>query len=111
VIHKKKDPLVKAVLWFVIGFGIIIGLLSLLFLFIGDIGAFFGTAVTGAGFAGLGWAGRKLLLPLKEGQGLIDVGKVAFTIFGGAGLCMILGSIFLIVDEEIGGAIGLFLFA
>jgi hypothetical protein len=108
--NRKKDPLVRVVLWFVIGFGIFIGLLSILFLFSGDIGAFFGTAVTGAGFAGLGWAGRKLLLPQKEGQAPIDVGKVAMTIFAGAGFCMILGSIFLLVDEEIGGAIGLALF-
>jgi len=102
--------MVKAVLWFVIGIGIFLGLVSLLILFAGDIGAFFGTAVTSAGFAGLGWAGRKLLLPSKEGQEPIDVSKVILTIFGGAGLCMIIGSIFLFLDEEIGGAIGLFLF-
>ena len=46
----------------------------------------------------------------KEDQRQIDVGKVVLTIFGGAGLCMILGSIFLFIDEEIGGAVGLFLF-
>jgi len=108
--QKKNDRLVKVVLGFIIGFGIVLGLLSLLLLFSGDFGAFFGTAVTGGGFAGLGWAGRKLLLNPKEEQHQIDVSKIILTIFGGAGLCMILGSIFLFVDEEIEGAIGLFLF-
>jgi hypothetical protein len=106
----KKDPLVKAVLWFVIGFGVLLGLIALPVLFSGDIGAFFGIAVTGAGFAGLGWAGRKLLLPPKDDQKPIDVSKVILIIFGGAGLCMILGSIFFLFDSEIEGAIGLFLF-
>jgi len=108
--NRRKDPLVNAVLWFVIGFGIFLGLIALLVLMGGDIGAFFGIAVTGAGFAGLGWAGRKLLLPQKEGQPPIDVGKVAGTIFAGAGFCMILGGVFLFIDEEIEGSLGLAIF-
>jgi hypothetical protein len=108
--NRKKDPLVNAVLWFVVGFGLFLGLIALLVLLSGDIDAFFGIAVTGAGFSGLGWAGRKLLLPAKEGQPPIDVGKVAGTIFAGAGFCMILGSTFLLIDEEIEGAIGLAIF-
>jgi len=87
----KKDPLVNVVLWIIIGIGIFLGLIALLFLFTGEFGAFIGTAVTGAGFAGLGWAGRKLILPAKRDAASIDVGKIAGFIFGGAGLCMILG--------------------
>lgn len=102
--------MVKSVLWFVIGLGIFIGLISLLFLIDGNIGGFFGTAVAAAGFLGLGWAGQKLLIPLKDNQNPVDAGKIALTIFGGAGICMILGSFLLFFDEEIEGAIGLFLF-
>jgi hypothetical protein len=108
--HIKKNPFVSAVLWFIIGFGIFIIFVSLLFLLDSDIGGFFGTAVTGVGFAGLGWAGRKLLFKPKDDQTPVDVGKIALAIFGGAGVCMIIGSILLLFDEEIEGAIGLFLF-
>ncbi len=75
----------------------------------GEIEAFFGFAIVAAGFIGLGWAGRRLLLP-KNNDSPRGVGTVAGVIFGGAGIIMMFGSIFLFWDGEFGGAIGLFIF-
>jgi hypothetical protein len=106
----KRVPFVGAVLWFVIGFGIFIILTSFLFLIDGEIGGFFGTAVTGIGFFGLGWAARKIFLSPRDDKKPLDVGKIARTIFSGAGICMIIGSILLLFDEDFEAAIGLFIF-
>jgi hypothetical protein len=106
----KTNTFVNAVLWFVIGFGIFIILLSLLFLIDGEIGGFFGTAVTGLGLAGLAWAARRIFIIPKDGGKPIDIGKIAGIIFGGAGTCMVIGSILLLFDEDIEAAIGLFIF-
>ena len=71
---------------------------------------FFGTAVTGTGFAGLGWAARKIIFKSKDDPKPLDIGRIVATIFGGAGVCMILGSLLLLFDEDFEGAIGLFIF-
>lgn len=40
-------------------------------------------------------------IKLKDDQKPLDIGKIAGTIFGGAGLCMIIGSILLLLDVSI----------
>ena len=106
----KKNPFVNAVLWFVIGFGIFIILISVLFLIDGEIGGFFGTAVTGLAFVGLAWAARKIFLIPRDDSKPLDISKIAGIIFGGAGMCMIIGSILLLLDEDIEAFIGMFIF-
>jgi hypothetical protein len=46
----------------------------------------------------------------KDDEKPVYIGKLAGIIFGGAGVCMIFGSILLLFDEDIEAAIGLFIF-
>jgi hypothetical protein len=105
----KNESIVKLALRFIVGFGIFLGIIALILLFSGEAGAFFSVLILAGGFIGLGWAGRRMLLPGKDDQPP-DVGIVAGIIFGGAGMAMIIGSLFLFWDGEFGGAIGLFIF-
>jgi hypothetical protein len=104
-----NTKLLKIVLGFVIGTGIFFGIIALVALFSGEVGASFAILVVSAGFVSLGWAGRRILLPDKN-DSPPNVGIVAGVIFGGAGLVMIIGSLFLFWEGEFGGAIGLFIF-
>jgi hypothetical protein len=94
---------------FIIGFGCFLAIISLMLLFSGETGAFFALLIVAGGFIGLGWAGRRVLLPDKNDQPP-NVSLIAGIIFGGAGLVMIIGSLFLFWDGEFSGAIGLFIF-
>ncbi|HEM49097.1 MAG TPA: hypothetical protein ENO27_02685 [Caldithrix sp.] len=100
----------KFALKFMIGFGIFIGILSLIMLFMGEWGAFFGFMIFGLGFTGMGWAVQRIFLP-KEGENpRMSISLIIKAIFGSAGVLMLIGSILLLVDGEIGGAIGLSVF-
>lgn len=101
--------MLKLVFNAITGFGILLILIALISLFSGAYGAFFAVFVVGGVFIGLSWAGRRMLLPGKDDQPP-DVGLVAGVIFGGSGMIMIIGSLFLYWDGEFGGAVGLFLF-
>lgn len=105
----ESNKTVNIALWFVIGSGIFFAIIAFLLLASSEIEAFFGFTIVAAGFVGLGWAGRRLLLP-KDNDSPRGVGTVAGVIFGGAGMIMMFGSIFLFWDGEFGGAIGLFIF-
>lgn len=101
------DPVVDLTLRAVIGVGVLLGVAALAFLVTGDPGAFFGFAVVGGGFAGLGWAGRRLMAPEPEPSAASTVGGV---VFGGAGVLMLTGAVALLVQGELAGAAGLGVF-
>jgi hypothetical protein len=93
-----------------IGFGVFFGIISLIMLFTGEWGAFFGFIIFGLGFTGMGWAAKKIFLP-KEGESpRMNISLIIGIIFGGAGGLMLIGSILLFIDGEFGGAIGLGIF-
>ncbi|MGD2071195.1 MAG: hypothetical protein PVI57_21180 [Gemmatimonadota bacterium] len=102
-----RDPVVDLTLRAVVGVGALLGIAGLAFLVTGNPGAFFGFAVVGGGFAGLGWAGRRLMAPEPEPNAASTVGGV---VFGGAGAVMLIGGVALLVQGEFGGAVGLGVF-
>ena len=100
----------KFAIKFMIGFGVFFGIISLIMLFTGEWGAFFGFIIFGLGFTGMGWAAKKIFLP-KEGESpRMNISLIIGIIFGGAGGLMLIGSILLFIDGEFGGAIGLGIF-
>lgn len=104
----KPDPWADGALRASIGAGAFFGLVGVVLLAAGRVGAFFGFAVVGAGLAGLGWAGRRLMaLPGEEGNA---ASTAAGVVFGGAGAVMLIGGAALFVQGELGGAVGLALF-
>ncbi len=105
-----SDSLVKIVLRIVIGFGVFFCIIAIIILFTGDWVAFFGIAIIGAGFAGLGWAGQRILLPALGEESPRGTGTVAGVVFGGAGGVMLIGSVALLISGELGGFAGLAIF-
>jgi hypothetical protein len=105
----RNDSILKLALRFITGFGVFLLVIALVTLFSGEFGAFFAVLVMGSAFIGLGWAGRRILLPDQKNTPP-NVGLVSGIIFGGAGVVMIIGSLFLYWDGEFGGAVGLFIF-
>ena len=100
----------KLALRFVIGFGLFMGIISLIMLFMGEWVAFFGFLVISLGFSGLGWAAMRIFLPKKGESPRMSISLIIGIIFGGAGGLMLIGSIMLFIDGEFGGAIGLSIF-
>ncbi len=100
----------KITLRIITGFGIIMGIISLIMLFMGEWGVFFGLIILSLGFTGLGWAAKRIFLPKQGESPRISISLIIGVIFGGAGGLMLIGSILLFIDGEFGGAIGLFIF-
>jgi hypothetical protein len=100
----------KFAIKFMIVFGVFMGIISLIMLFMGDWGAFFGFIIFGLGFTGMGWAAKRIFLP-KDGESpRMSISLIIGVIFGGAGGLMLIGGILLFIDGEFGGAIGLGIF-
>lgn len=93
-----------------IGAGIFTGLIALIFALTGNWGAMLGTVVVGLGFVGLAWAGKKMFFP-DPGKGpLHGIPLIIKVMFGGAGLVMMIGGVFLFVDGDFAAAIGMLIF-
>jgi hypothetical protein len=101
---------IRTALKILLGVGIATGLLAVVFLLNGEWGGFFGTLVVSLGFVGLNWGGRRMFLP-GEGKGPgHGMNLVIGVVFGGAGLSMLIGGALLLIDGEVGAAVGLFVF-
>jgi hypothetical protein len=99
----------KTPIWILYGVGILFGSFALLALFTGSWGAFVALSVFSLGFAGFGWAFRRLSLPREGEDRGSTIGLLAMVMFGGAGLAMAIGSFFLLANGELGG-LGLTIF-
>ena len=100
----------KTALKFLLGFGIILGIISLILLITGNPEAFFGTLVISLGFIGLSWAGHRILIPAIKGDAPTGISLVIGIVFGGAGFLMLIGAVLLYLDGESEGAVGLGIF-
>ncbi len=100
----------KIALKFFLGFGIFIGIISLILLITGNPEAFFGTIVISLGFIGLSWAGHRILIPAIKGDAPTGISLVIGIVFGGAGFLMLIGAVLLYLDGEFEGAIGMAIF-
>lgn len=93
-----------------IAFGFFMGIISLIMLFMGEWGGFFGFMIFGLGFTGMGWAAKRIFLPKQDESPRMSISLIIRVIFGGAGGLMLIGSILLFIDGEFGGGIGLAIF-
>lgn len=101
---------VKTGLKMLVGAGVFAGLIGLVFAGSGNWGAMLGALVVGLGFVGLAWAGKKMFFP-EPGKGPLNgISLVIKVIFGGAGLAMMIGGVFLFVDGDFAAAIGMLIF-
>jgi|GEM_PF-2261703 len=89
---------------------IITAILALVMLIKGSWAGFFGALVISLGFMGLGWAGRRLVLPDINRSPRQGIGLVIGFVFGGAGSLMLAGSLLLFVDGDFAGGAGLLVF-
>ena len=91
----------KFAIKFMIVFGVFMGIISLIMLFMGEWGAFFGFIIFGLGFTGMGWAAKRIFLP-KDGESpRMSISLIIGVIFGGAGGLMLIGGILLFIDGEL----------
>ena len=92
------------------GVAIFTGIIALFMLGTGNWGAFFGTLIISLGFFGFGWAGQRLFSGDDNPNPRQGISQIIAVIFGGAGGIMLIGSVWLLVEGEFGGFIGLGIF-
>jgi hypothetical protein len=100
----------KTVIRILLGTGTFTSIIALVVLSTGNWGGFFGTLIISLFFFGFAWAGRRFFLVGDEKSSKRDASQVIAVLFGCAGGLMLFGSIWLFVEGEIGGFIGLGLF-
>jgi hypothetical protein len=100
----------KTALWILKGVSILLGVIALIMLISGNWGGFFGTLIISLGFFGFGWAGQRLFSGDDNPNPRQGVSQIIAVIFGGAGGMMLIGSVWLLVEGEFGGFIGLGIF-
>ncbi len=92
------------------GVAIFTGVIALFMLGTGNWGGFFGTLIISLGFFGFAWAGQRLFSGDDNPNPRQGVSQIIAVIFGGAGGMMLIGSVWLLVEGEFGGFIGLGIF-
>jgi hypothetical protein len=92
------------------GVAFFFGVIALIMLIAGNWGGFFGTLIISLGFFGFSWAGQRLFSGDDNKNPRQGVSQIIAVMFGGAGGIMLLGSVWLLVEGEFGGAVGLGIF-
>ena len=93
-----------------LGTGIFTSIIALVMLGSGNWAGFFGTLIISLFFSTFAWAGRRLFIPAAGENPRQAVSQIIAVIFGGAGGVMLFGSVWLLMEGESGGFIGLCIF-